>query len=272
MSIVTISRGAFSGGADLAGRIAGALGYRCVSREVFLEASQRYGVPEAKFVEVLEAQPHWWERWRESLRLYRVVLQAAMCELAQDGKLVYHGHGGHELLAGIRHVLKVQITAPMAFRVRQVCAREGLDETAAVQYIEQVDRARTRRLQTIFGHDWRDPTRYDLVLNIEHMSLETAARLIIEASKCADYQPTAESERALGNLTISARVQAALAVSTQTRHLSVGVKAEEGRVYLSGILSQSELADTIVRLVREVPGVTDVVADFESPPIEYMYP
>ena len=135
MPIITISRGAFSGGKALAERVASVLGYRCVSREVLIEASQRYGIPEAKFTEILETAPHWWERWLESLRLYRIVLQAAMCEVAQGGNLVYHGHGGQELFPGIRHVLKVHLTAPMTFRIDQVQARQDLSAAAAAQYI-----------------------------------------------------------------------------------------------------------------------------------------
>ena len=83
MAIVTISHAAFTGGSAIAEQVAAALNYRSVNREVLIEASQRYGIPEAKFEEVLETQGHWWERWLESLRLYRITLQAAMCEVAQ---------------------------------------------------------------------------------------------------------------------------------------------------------------------------------------------
>ncbi len=272
MPIITITRGAFSGGQALAEQVASVLGYKCVSREVLIEASQRYGVPEAKFTEILESAPHWWERWRESMRLYRIVLQAAMCEVAQGGEIVYHGHAGQEFFPGIRHVLKIYLTAPMSFRIEQVKARQGLDEAAALQYIEQVDKARTRRLHAVFGADWRDPTRYDMVLNIAQMSLETAAHLVVEAAHQGEYQPTSASRQAFENLTITARVQAALAVASRTRHLSIHVRAERGEVYLSGILAQSELEQEIVRIAEGVPGVTRVTAEFESPPIEYMYP
>jgi cytidylate kinase len=272
MPIITISRGAFSGGQALAEHVASVLGYRCVGREVLLEASKRYGIPEAKFTEILETAPHWWERWLESLRLYRIVLQAAMCEVAQGGNLVYHGHAGQELFPGIRHVLKALLTAPMAFRVEQVRARQGLHENAALQYIEQVDKARKRRLQAIFGHDWRDPNRYDLVLNLAQMSLETAAHLVVEAARREEYQPTSASEQTFQDMTVAARVQAALIMSPRTRNLTINVRAEQGQVHVSGILAQSDLEQEIIRIVQGTPGVTKVRADFESPPIEYMYP
>ena len=272
MSVITITRGAFSGGPELAERVASQLGYRCVSREVLLQASERYGIPEAKFTEILDTAPHWWERWQEGLRLYRIVLQAAMCEVAHGGDLVYHGHAGHELFPGIRHVLKVYLTAPVSYRVEQVRARQGMSESAALHYIEQVDKARTRRLQAIFGGDWRDPSRYDVVLNVAYMSLDAAGHLIVEAARCRDYQPTPESEQAFQDLTISARVQAALIVSPKTRNLMINVSVERGRVRLSGILAHLDLEPEIIRIAEGIPGVTKVEAEFDSPPIEYMYP
>ena len=133
------------------------LGYRCVGREVLVEASRRYRIPEAKLNEIVEKGPHWWERLRAgSASLPHLALQAALCELAQDGQLVYHGHLGHELLPGIEHVLKVLLTASIEHRIEQIRARQNLTDAAARHYLEEIDKARSRRLMAMFGTDWRD--------------------------------------------------------------------------------------------------------------------
>ena len=113
MSIVTISRGLFSSGQALAERAAEILGYRSMSRELLMEAATRYEIPEAKLTELMETPPEVTPIKPELLRLYRVVMQAAMCEVVQGGKIVYHGHGGQEFLPGIHHVLKVRLLAPL---------------------------------------------------------------------------------------------------------------------------------------------------------------
>ncbi len=190
MPIITIYQGASGEGQELAGTVAQALGYRCVGRELLVEASRRYGIPQAKLNEILEKGPHWWERLLLDLRPYRIALQAALCELAHDGKLIYHGHVGHELLAGIGHVLKVLLTAPIEFRIGQVRSRQNLTDVAARHYIEEVDKARSRRLMAMFGADWRDPSRYDLILNMSTMRREGAKHLILEAAKLEEYQLT----------------------------------------------------------------------------------
>ena len=62
MPIITIYQGASGSGQELAEAVAKTLGYRCVGREVLVDASRRYGIPEAKLNDLLEKGPHWWER------------------------------------------------------------------------------------------------------------------------------------------------------------------------------------------------------------------
>lgn len=272
MSIITVAHAAFSGGSAIAEKVASALNYRCVDREVLMEASRRYGIPEAKYTEVLETEGRWWERWLESLRLYRITLQAAMCEVAQGGKLVYYGRAGQELFPGVRHVLKVMIVAPIDYRIQLAKARKGLDEESARQFLKDVDRVRSRRLRALFNVDWQDPVGYDLVLNASRMSTETAAHVITEAARRDEYRPTLESEKAFQDLTVSARVQAALSTSPKTRNVVLNVRSDGGEVNISGILADPELEKEIVRIAKGVTGVTQVVTDIEPPPIEYMHP
>jgi cytidylate kinase len=267
MPIITIYQGASGEGQELAGTVADALGYRCVGREVLVEASRRYGIPEAKLNEIVEKGPHWWERLLQDLRPYRIALQATMCELAHDGKVVYHGHIGHELLPGIGHVLKVLLTAPIEFRIEQIRARQSLTDIGARHYIEEVDKARSRRLMAMFGTDWRDPNRYDLILNMGKMRREGAKRVIIEAAKLEEYQPTPASDQAFNDLALGSRVQATLFASPDVRGSALEVRADRGHIHVTGRVDQG-LEDEVVKLVKNVPGVNNVTTDVYSVPPE----
>src|ERR1044071_498459 len=269
MAIITVSHAAFTCGSEIAEKAASQLNYRCINREVLLEASQRYGIPEAKFTEVLEAQGHWWERWLESLRLYRITLQAAMCEMAQGGNLVYHGRAGQELFPGIRDVLRVLIIASMDYRIEQVKERRGMDREGARQFLKDLDRVRGRRLRALFNIDWQDPLGYDLVINTSRIAPDMAVFLIADAARRPEYRPTAESEKAFRDLTVTSRVQAALVTSPKTRNIILNIRNDEGRVNISGILADPDLEKEIVRIAKSVQGVSEVVTDIEPPPIEY---
>jgi cytidylate kinase len=267
MPIITIYQGASGEGQELAEAVAQDLGYGCVGREVLLEASRRYRIPEAKLNEIIEKGPHWWERLLQDLRPYRIALQAALCELAHDGKLVYHGHLGHELLSGIGHVLKVLLTAPIEFRIEQVRARQSLTDVAARHYVEEIDKARSRRLMAMFGADWRDPNRFDLILNMGKMRRGGAKRVIIEAAKLEEYQLTPASNQAFNDLALGSRVHATLFASTDVQGSGLEVRAEGGHIYIKGRVDQG-LEDEVVKVVKNVPGVIKVTADLYSVPLD----
>lgn len=118
MPIVTIYRGASGSGQELAEAVAKELRYRCISREVLVEASRKYGIPQAKLKEIVEKGQPWLERILENLVPYRIALQAAFCELVQGKNIVYHGHIGHELIPKIKHVLKVLLTAARRYMLK----------------------------------------------------------------------------------------------------------------------------------------------------------
>ena len=268
MPIITIYQGASGSGQELAGAVASALGYRCVGRTQLLEASRRYRIPEAKLNEILEKGPHWWERLLQNMRPYRIALQGALCEIAADGKIVYHGHLGHELLSGVGHVLKVLLTAPLEVRINQVQNRENLSRAEARRYVQEIDTARGRRLMSMFGADWRDPSRYDLVLNLGRMNLESAERLIIQAARLEEYQPTDLSERQFRDLSLGARVHAVLITSPKFRGSILDVRAENGHVHVSGNLQFWVSEEEVVSAVKRVTGVIRVTTDLGDIPLE----
>jgi hypothetical protein len=57
MAIITISRGSYSKGKQIAEKVAKALGYECISREVLLEASKEFNIPEVKRVRAIHDAP-----------------------------------------------------------------------------------------------------------------------------------------------------------------------------------------------------------------------
>jgi hypothetical protein len=58
MPIITMYQGASGEGQELAETVAEALGCRCIGREVLVEASRRYCIPEAKLNEIVNKGPH----------------------------------------------------------------------------------------------------------------------------------------------------------------------------------------------------------------------
>jgi len=261
MQIITIYQGASGSGEELGQAVASALGYGPVDREVLVKASLQYSIPEAKLTEMIEHEPKWWATFTRRLDPYKIALQAAFCELAANHGIVYHGHLGHELVPKFSHVLKVLLTAPLELRIKQVQARNKLTEAAAQRYIEEVDKARTRRLMGMFGTDWRDPSRYDLVVNLGYMDLNTARRLIVAAAHAPEYQMTGESRQAFEDFTLRCRVLATLTLSNDLTHGRFDVRTRDGEVAISGTIPDWVSERYLVDQIGKIPGVKNVKAD-----------
>jgi cytidylate kinase len=261
MQVITIYQGASGSGEELAQAVAQSLGYGPIDREVLVEASLQYGIPQAKLTEMIEQEPKWWATFTRRLEPYKVALQAAFCELASNHGIVYHGHLGHELVPKFSHVIKVLLTAPMEQRIKQVQARNKLTDVAAQRYVEEIDKARTRRLMGMFGTDWRDPSRYDLVVNLGYMNLDTAHRLIVAAAHSPEFQVTAASKQAFEDFTLKSRILATLSLSNDLTHGRIDISARNGEIGLSGTIPDWLSENYIVDQVAKIPGVKKVKAD-----------
>ena len=259
MSVIVIYEG-IAGAEEVAQRVAQSLDIKCIGRQDLSATLAHYGIPRATLDEITEKEPHWWEQWLRDLRPYRIALQAAMCELAHAGPMVYHGHVGHELLPGVAHVLKVLVTGPMDLRVDRLRSRLAVDEGTIRKQLENTDRARARRLMALFGNDWQDATRYHLVLNLA-MGTEAASEVIGTTARLAAFAETEASKQAFEDLALARKTQATLLRSDLYRDLPIDVKAHKGTITVSGMVATPITVEGVVAAIRAIPEVSEVAAN-----------
>lgn len=258
MSIITISRGTFSGGEALATGLAERLGYRCLSREVLLEAAWGYGVSVDKLDAAMEKPPPLWERLIGKRTPYLTYVRAALCDQALEGRLVYHGYVGHMVLPGVSHVLRVRAIADLDYRIQAAMRHQGLAHKDAVAYIERVDKERRQWARSAFDVEWDDPAHYDVVLNLSRMSVATACETVLRLTASAEFQPTDASMKALRDLTVGNRVAATLARDPRTQGAALEVTADNGIVTVTGTTQSPALLEAVAAVAREVEGVKDI--------------
>ncbi|HWT80266.1 MAG TPA: cytidylate kinase-like family protein [Candidatus Methylomirabilis sp.] len=259
MPIITISRGTFSGGKDLGECLADKLGYPCVSREVIVEAAETYGVSESVLFAALSRAPSLLDRVKRDREHYLAFIKAALCQRAKAGNLVYHGLGGHHLLAGIRHVIRVRVVADISYRIQAAMKRLSMTSHQAEAYIRRVDGERVKWTQFLYGVGWEDPRNYDVVLNLERLGIQGACATVVRMAELEMFQPTPESLAAMENLALSSQALAALARDKRTRDGSFRVQATAGVVTVEGVVRVPGIAESVAEVVGEVEGVKQVV-------------
>jgi cytidylate kinase len=279
MSIVTISRGSYSRGKEVAEKVARKLGFECISREVLIEASDEFNVPEIKLLRAIRDAPSLLDRFTFGKERYNAYIQAALLEHFQRDNVVYHGLAGHYFVRGISHVLKVRIIGERDERVKLVMEREAIFEQAAIamkglpvegvtrpgrhrgmtaeeaaRVLEDIDEARRKWGLHLYGIDTHDPSLYDLMIHIKKISTDDAADLICLAAGLNHFQATPESRQAMDDLLLAARVKANLV----ERHPRVKVAANEGAVYIALEGGSSSEEKAIRDTIGQIPGVKKV--------------
>jgi cytidylate kinase len=251
MSIITISRGSYTRGKEVAEKLAQALGYQCLSRDILLEASERYNIPEIKLIRAIHDAPSILERLTYAKGPYVAYIRAALLQQVQKDNVVYHGLAGHFLLKGIPHVLKVRIIADLEDRVQEEMRRENISAGEARQILQKDDQERHKWSKHVYGVDTWDPGLYDLLIKIKLITVDGAVDIIKCALKDPRFQTTPEGQKLVEEMALAARIEAALIEDIP--FIQVEAKDAEVFIYLKrDLCKDTELISRITRLASKV--------------------
>lgn len=263
MAIITISRGTFSGGKELAECIAEKLDYRCISREMLLSAAEKYNIPMDKLTHALADKPGILERMGLERVHYLAYIREALINEIKDDRVVYHGYAGHLLLRGVPHVLRVRVIANMEYRIKAAMERNNLNHQDAIDYIKERDDERAKWTRVLYHVDLLNSSLYDMVINLDHVSLDSACEAVCLAATSEALWATPESQKIMDDLILSTQVRAKIAAEGESRDGDIGVDAEGGIVTISGIVHSIEDADEIKRILHSIPKIKDVRFDMK---------
>jgi cytidylate kinase len=258
MSIVCISRSAFSGGEELAQRLAENLGLPCLSRDELVEAATKAGIRVGK-LEMAAVKPRdFCERLSREREHYLAFTSAYLCERALEGGLVYHGRTGHLLLSGISNVLRVRVTSNVEERMRAAERHLGVDRERARRYVEEVDEDWRQWASTLYGRSWEDVLEYDVTFNLEKVSAENAAASLVSMSQLPEFHETPASRRALENLMLGSKARLLLARDERISCNRLNVRANDGVLTVSYMPQEWPCAEIIPEVLSGLEGVRDV--------------
>jgi len=257
MPIITISKGSYSKGKEVAEKVSQKLGYGCISRDVLLEASEEFNVPEIKLIRAIHNSPSILNNFTHGREKYIVYIQAALLRHLSKDNIVYHGLAGHFFVKGISHVLKVRIIADMDDRVAAEMKRENISEKEALHILKKDDDERAKWSQHLYGVDTRDPSLYDLTIHIHRLTMDHAVELICTTLKMPEFQASQDTQTLMDNLILAAEVRSKL---METGYLA-NVQADKGVVQVTvqtHLAHENLVAEKIHSVLTDFSGVDDI--------------
>ncbi len=259
MPVIFISRGTMSGVRVLVDCLHDRTAIRCITREDLEKNVNQHGRIATRIVEKLANATSAYDQFSELRWPYIVLMRRALLEKIRHDNVVYHGYSGHLLLPPQRHFFRIRIEAPLALRVKMTMQRMGCDEEKAREYIRDADDMRVKWARYMFAHDIRNAMLYDLLVNLERVSMEAACRIIEDVMKDPDFQATPESQAEVDRLYLATDIEEALVTDPRTSAIEISAEVPEtGAIQLVGpYLDEAELS-TVMEIAQSVSGVTDI--------------
>jgi cytidylate kinase len=249
-----------SGGIPIAQKVAEKLGYTLVDGEAILEVADRYGLTRESIEQADEKPPHFVETLDVKHETALHLIELIILEYALKGNVIIYGRGGQDLLEGINSVLRVRIIAPFEERVERWAEREWLDPDRARTLVRRSDQQRAGFIKYYFDRDWDDPLGYDLVINTERLSEESAVRLICDGIRDRNLvESKAEYKKVLADLILRKRIEIAINAAGDIDQQLLDIEVLGGTATIGGQMHSETERQRAVALAQAVPGVSKVV-------------
>jgi cytidylate kinase len=199
---IAISREAGAGAIEIAELVSARTGWNVLDRELINHLADDNHWSQIAVEWVDERGTSWFHesfgKWvdpdlvSQSEYVSRLTHMAVLA--AHNESMIFVGRGVQFILppeAG----LTVRVIAPKPWRIERAMAKYSCGSREAEKIINELDAGRAEFVRRYFRRDVADPHLYDLVINLQHTSRESAAELIVESCRSRFESLAAEKKR-----------------------------------------------------------------------------
>jgi cytidylate kinase len=258
MHFITFSRQMGTSGSEIARQVANRLEYNLYDTEAIENAAREMGFLE-DVKEIDEKAPSLFQRFfskKPEIHLNR--LRSTIYELASRGNAVLLGRGGHILLRALRCALHIRVTASLEGRIRNLVER-GFPKEVAIKAIHRSDQEREAFIKYAFGVDWESPELYDIVLNMNHLTVDLAVDTVLHIARSEEIKArSVDAMKSLEMMGLARRAEAALIeAGLPSTSISFSV-LEPGKIQLIGTVSEQSNKTRAEEILMEVKGIKSI--------------
>ncbi|HSB06709.1 MAG TPA: cytidylate kinase family protein [Thermodesulfobacteriota bacterium] len=257
MYFITFSRKMGTNGSEIARRVAEHLGYSFYDTEAIENTAQEMGFLE-DVKEIDEKVPSLFQRlFSQKPEVHLDRLNSIIYELASRGNAVLLGRGSHILLRAFKCALHIRVVASLEKRIQTLVGR-GFQREAAIRAIHKSDHERGAFIKFSFGVDWENPELYDLVLNMDNLTVDLAFDTVLHIASSEEIKArSADAMRSLEMMGLARRAEAALIEAGLTHGPSVSV-LEPGKIRLTGFVSEKLTKTKAEEILKGVKGIQSI--------------
>lgn len=263
MAIITISREMGTGAYHIAKEVAKKLKATLLDGNKLIDLAPQYGLTR-QIIERIDEKPPSYITAEDRLQAsYLKTMEMIILDCARKGNIIIYGRGGQDLLHGIENVLRLRFIAPFEYRVESIAEREWVDPDLAREFIRKNDHQRGGFIHFYFDRDWNDPQGYDMVFNTERMSPSAIIDTVVTAARDPRLKDRTADIALIEDRMLCYQIEAEILKSKKLGNHPIKVSVEGGEVTLSGHISADEVRDQVLKAVKKVKTVHEVIDEMQ---------
>ena len=259
MYFITISELLGTNGEKIARKVAEELNYTFYGTEELFEAAAAMGsLSNANKSD--ETVPGLLERlFSDKPKIYLDRLQSVIYELAKKGNALFFGRGGKFLLYSFDCAFHILVIGSTEKRIRRVMEEKQAGREVAEKMISHSDHDKRAFIRFAYDEDMLNPRFYDLVLNTDKLSIDSAVKMIVVASESDEIKSCGiDSVQLLGRLSLNRSIESLLLEAGVTSaHLFFTVE-EENSVRLFGVVNSPGEKEAIGNLFKKIKEIKNI--------------
>jgi len=188
---ITVSRQWGAGGRELAEALAGKLGWQVFDREILHSIAEQTHRREAILERLDEHAIGTFNDYLAQMVVpdtlsragYLAEVARVVWGVARQGNAIILGRGANWLLHP-RFGLRLRVIGSMETRVARLAELEAADPRSVESRLSRHDEEQAAFIRQTFGREIDDPAGYDLVINLQSLGPECAAKIAYTAIRC----------------------------------------------------------------------------------------
>lgn len=259
MYFITISEMMGTEGEKTAKEVSKKMGYPYYGKEELFKAAEEAGLLSDVQKLELKSPPLLEKYFSDKPRIYLDRFQSVIYDVAEKGNAVFFGKGSQLLLNSFDCALHVLVIGGMEKRINRVMEEHKVGKDVAEKIIHTSDHDKRGFLRYAFDREWLDPQLYDLVLNTDILSVNSAVNLIVVAAKSEEIKSCGiDAVKELGKLSLYRKVESALLeAGILNQHLFFEV-VDMDSVRLFGVVNSSDEKGKIERMLKTIKEIKNI--------------
>jgi cytidylate kinase len=262
MHFITISEMLGTDGEKIAREVAKIMDYPFYGKEELFKAADEMGLlHDVEKVEI-KSPPLLEKFFSDQPKIYLDRFQSVIYEVAKKGNAVFFGKGSTILLHSFDCALHALVIGSMEKRIQRVMETNNVGREVAEKMVRTSDHEKRGFIRYAFDEDWPNPLLYDLTLNTDTLTTDTAVKIIVEAAKAEEINACGtEAVKLLGKFSLQRKIESALLeAGVMNPHLFFTVEDTDS-VRLFGSVNSSVEKEEVVEILKGIKDINKIKND-----------